>query len=142
MRYLGLDLGTKSLGVAITDKTGTLVRPLTVIKFAFEDYESALKEVLKVINENSIDKVVLGLPKNMDGTLGFASDRSMKFLEMLKNNNVVVELQDERLSTKSAESIVHGNNENVKNTKSKIDAIAASIILEDYLKRCKNDFKE
>ena len=78
----------------------------------------------------------------MDGTLGFASERSINFMKMLENNNINVELQDERLSTKSAEDIIHSNNENVKNTKNKIDAIAASIILEDYLKRCKNDFKE
>ena len=79
MRYLGLDLGTKSLGVSITDKTNTLVRPLNVIKFAFEDYEYALSEVMKIIKDNDINLVILGLPKNMDGTIGFAGNRSIRF---------------------------------------------------------------
>lgn len=139
MRYLGLDLGTKTLGVAKTDKTGSFVTPLTVINFPFEDYESALKNVLDLIKEYSIDKVVLGLPKNMDGSIGFAGKRSLNFKNMLENNGIIVELEDERLTTKVAENIVHSNNDNIKNTKGKIDAIAASIILESYLKRCNYD---
>ena len=142
MRYLGLDLGTKTLGVSITDKIGLFVKPLTVIKFAFEDYNTALKEVLKIINDNEIDLVVLGLPKNMDGTIGFAGNRSLNFKKMLEDNNIKVELIDERLTTKMAEEIVHSNLDNVKNTKNKIDAIAASIILETYLERVKNDIKK
>lgn len=136
---LGLDLGTKTLGVSITDKTGLLVTPLKTIKFAFEDYEFALKEVLKIIDEKSIDLVVLGLPKNMDGSIGFAGNRSLNFKSMLEKNNIKVELIDERLTTKMAENIVHSNNDNIKNTKNKIDSIAASIILETYLERVKND---
>lgn len=142
MRYLGLDLGTKSLGVSITDKTNTLVSPLTVIKFSFEDYSKALEEIKKVILENDISKVILGLPKNMDGSVGFAGKRSLKFKEMLENSNIEVILEDERLTTKVAEGIIHNNNENIKNTKNKIDSIAACIILESYLKRCINDYKE
>ncbi len=142
MRYLGLDLGTKTLGVSITDKTGLFVKPLTVIKFDFEDYDKALKEVLKIINDNNISLVILGLPKNMDGTIGFAGNRSLNFKKMLEDSNIKVELIDERLTTKMAEEIIHINLENVKNTKNKIDAIAASIILETYLERVKNDIKK
>ena len=69
MIYLGLDLGTTTCGVAISDKTNTLVSPLKLIKFAREDYDEALKEVLSIIKEKSIDVVVLGLPKNMDNTI-------------------------------------------------------------------------
>ena len=142
MRYLGLDLGTKSLGVSITDKSGLLVSPLTVINFAFEDYDTAISKVLDVINEYKIDLVVLGLPKNMDGSIGFAGNRSLNFKKMLENKNIKVELVDERLTTKMAENIVHTNLDNVKNTKNKIDSIAAGIILETYLERVKNDIKE
>lgn len=142
MRYLGLDLGTKTLGVSITDRLGLFVKPLTVIRFNFEDYDTALKEVLKIINDNNIDMVVLGLPKNMDGSIGFAGKRSLNFKKMLEDNNIRVELVDERLTTKMAENIVHSNLDNVKNTKDKIDAIAASIILETYLERVKNDIKK
>lgn len=137
MRYLGLDLGTKTLGISITDKTNTLVRPLKVIRFKSEEYESILDELKNIIKENDISKVILGLPKNMDGTVGFAGERSLKFKDLLENNNIEVELIDERLTTIMAEDIVHMNNDNVKNTKKKIDSIAASIILESYLKGLK-----
>lgn len=142
MRYLGLDLGTKTLGLSITDKSNTLVSPLKVVKFNFEDYDNALKELINIINEYNIEKVILGLPKNMDGTVGFAGNRSLNFRNMLENNNIKVELVDERLTTKMAEGIVHSNNDNVKNTKNKIDSIAACIILETYLERVKNDNKK
>ena len=135
MRYLGLDLGTKTLGVSITDKTNTLVSPLTVIKFSFEDYVTAKEEVKKIIKDYSICKVILGLPKNMDGTIGFAGGRSINFKEMLEKDGIEVILEDERLTTKAAENIIHNNNDNVKNTKNKIDSLAASLILESYLNR-------
>lgn len=142
MRYLGLDLGTKTLGISITDKTNTLVSPLKVLKFKFEDYSSIIEEVKKTINDYDIELVVLGLPKNMDGSIGFAGNRSLHFKELLESENIKVELIDERLTTKTAEDIIHLNNDNVKNTKGKIDSIAACIILESYLKRCQNDTKE
>jgi putative Holliday junction resolvase len=142
MRYLGLDLGTKTLGVSITDKSGILVSPLKTIHFPFEDYNNALNQVLEITKEKEIDLVVLGLPKNMDGSIGFAGNRSLNFKKLLENNNIKVILFDERLTTKIAEDIVHDNLDNVKNTKGKIDAIAASIILEDYLESVKNDIKE
>lgn len=142
MRYLGLDLGTKSLGVSITDKSNVLVRPLDVIKFGFEDYSDALLKVKNIILENDITLVVLGLPKNMDGSVGFAGNRSLNFKKMLEQENIQVVLEDERMTTIMAEDIIHGNNEKIKNTKNKIDSIAACLILESYLKRCNNDIKE
>lgn len=139
MRLIGLDLGTKTLGVSITDKTRTITKPLDVIRFDFEDYDKALTELNKIILEYNINEVVLGLPKNMDGSLGFAASRSLKFKKMLEEQGLVVHLEDERLTTKSAEGIVHSNNKNVKDTKHVIDSIASSIILESYLKRIEND---
>ena len=142
MRYLGLDLGTKTLGISITDKTNTLVTPLKVIRFEFEKYDTIIDEVKNIISEYDIKLVVLGLPKNMDGSIGFAGERSLNFKKLLEKENIKVELVDERLTTKSAIDIVHLNNGNEKNTKNKIDSIAACIILESYLKRCQNDIKE
>ena len=139
MRYLGLDLGIKSLGISISDKTNTLVSPLTVIKFTAEDYEKALHEVKKIITDYSITKVILGLPKNMDGSIGFAGKRSLNFKEMLEKDQIEVILEDERLTTKVAENIIHNNNEHIKTSKDKIDSLAACVILESYLKRCSND---
>ena len=66
MRILGLDLGTKTLGVSITDKMGIIVSPLKVIRFPFEDYNKALEEVQKIVLEYNVSLVVLGLPKNME----------------------------------------------------------------------------
>ena len=69
MRYLGIDLGCKSAGLSITDKTNTLVRPLNVIKFEFENYEKALEEIIKVIHDNEVELVILGYPKNFEVTI-------------------------------------------------------------------------
>jgi len=137
MRYLGLDLGTKTLGISMTDKTNTLVSPYKVLRFASEDYESVIFELENIIKEYNISKVILGLPRNMDGTIGFAGERSLRFKELLNTRGINVELVDERLTTVMAEGIVHQNNDNVKNTKKKIDSIAASLILESYLKGLK-----
>lgn len=137
MRYLGLDLGTKTLGISMTDKTNTLVSPFKVLRFKSEDYESILEDLDAIIKDYDIGKVILGLPKNMDGTIGFAGERSLNFKKLLENRNIEVELIDERLTTVMAEDIVHLNNEKVKNTKKKIDSIAASLILESYIKGLK-----
>lgn len=137
MRYLGLDLGTKTLGISMTDRTNTLVSPYKVIRFKSEDYESVIEELKEIIKNYDIGKIALGLPKNMDGSIGFAGDRSLKFKELLHNNGIEVELIDERLTTVMAEGIVHQNNDTVKNTKKKIDSIAASLILESFLKGLK-----
>ena len=137
MRYLGLDLGTKTLGVSITDKTGLITRELPVIRFDFEDYDSALIQAKEVIDEYNISEVVLGLPKNMDGTLGFAANRSLKFKKLLENTGVIVHLVDERLTTKSAIDMMHKINKTEKNSKNIIDSVSASIILESYLKSIK-----
>ena len=137
MRLLGLDLGTKTLGISMTDKTNTLVSPYKVLRFKSEEYTEVLSELEEIIKKYDVEKVILGLPKNMDGTIGFAGNRSIKFKELLESRGIIVELVDERLTTVMAEDIVHQNNENVKNTKKKIDSIAASIILESYLKRLK-----
>ena len=135
MRYLGLDLGTTTCGVAITDKTNTIVSGLKLIKFARENYEEALKEVIDIINEKNIDVVVLGLPKNMDNSLGFASERSLNFKKMLEEKHIKVELQDERLTSVEAINIMKNNGMKDINRKGKTDIIAATLILESYLKK-------
>lgn len=139
MRYLGLDLGTTSLGVAISDKTNTLVSPLTLIKFKYEDYEDALNKLMVIIKDKNISKVVLGLPKNMDNSLGFAAQRSINFKSMLENEGVLVILEDERLTTVEAINIMKDNGLKKINKQKKTDVISAVLILEMYLKRLKND---
>lgn len=136
MRYLGLDLGTKTLGVAITDKTGTIARFLKVIHFKSEDYDKALQEIVEIVKEYDIKKIALGLPKNMNNSLGFASERSLKFKEKLeKLIDIPIILIDERLSTVEAENILLDADMSRKKRKKVIDGVAAQIILETLIKK-------
>ena len=135
MRYLGLDLGTKSLGVAISDATGFIARPLKVIHFPSEQYDVALSELKNIIEEYQVDKIALGLPKNMNGSMGFASARSLKFKEMLEAiTDKPIVLIDERLSTVEAENILLEADVSRKKRKSVIDGVAAVLILETFIK--------
>lgn len=135
MRFLGLDLGVTSLGVAISDKSNTLCSPLKLIRFKREDYTKALDELLDVIEEYDITAVVLGLPKNMDNSLGFAAKRSIFFKELLENKGVKVYLEDERLTTVQALNIMKNNGVKKINKQEKTDVLAAVLILESFLKR-------
>lgn len=139
MRILGLDLGTKTLGLAITDKTNTITSPLKTINYN-GNYEYLLDELAKVITKYQVDLLVLGLPKNMDNSLGFASERSTNFKSMLdkkfKLNTVLV---DERLSTVEAQNMLIDNNMRRNKRKTVIDGVAAMIILDTYVRRINNE---
>lgn len=135
MKYLGLDLGTSTCGTAITDKTNTLVIPYKLIKFKTNNYNKALNEVINIVKTLNIDIVVLGFPKNMDNTLGDSAKRSLNFKKMLEDEGIHVELQDERRSTIEAINIMKSNGIKRINKSEKTDIIAATIILDSYLKR-------
>lgn len=140
MRYLGLDLGTKTLGIALSDNTGLIASPTKTIRFEEEDYKSLISELSEIINEFNIKKIVLGLPKNMDNSLGFASERSLNFKKLLEEEfNIDVYMQDERLSSVEANNIMLGADLSRKKRKQNVDAIAASIILQNYLDSRKED---
>lgn len=140
-RFIGLDLGTTSLGVSITDKTNTIVSPLVLIKFKKEDYNTALKELLNIIEKYNITDVVLGLPKNMDNSMGFAATRSINFKNMLEENNIAVHLEDERLTTVEAINIMKNNGVKKINKSGNTDILSAVLILESYIKRIENEGK-
>ena len=140
-RFIGLDLGTTSLGISISDKTNTIVSPLVLIKFKKEDYNTALKEVLDIIKEYNITDVVLGLPKNMDNSMGFAATRSINFKNMLEENNIAVHLEDERLTTVEAINIMKNNGVKKINKSENTDILSAVLILESYIKRIENEGK-
>ena len=114
MRYLGLDLGTKTLGLAISDKTGTIASSLVVLHHD-DDFNSLIEDLKKIITVASksdlvcseVDKLVLGLPKNMNGTIGERGEYILKFKELLESElGYDVVLEDERLTTKVAENIL------------------------------------
>lgn len=136
MRYLGLDLGTKSLGIAISDKTNTIATPMKTIFFNEFDYQSVIPKLKEIVTEKNITAFVLGLPKNMNNSLGYAAERSYKFSELLKENFLLpVYFIDERLSTTEAEKILITGNKTRKKRKKVIDNVASSLILETYLKK-------
>ncbi len=129
MKCLGMDLGTKTLGLAMSDKKGIISYPYKLIKF--NDYKDAAKEVIDIVNKEKVDVLVLGLPKNMNNSLGFASERSLNFksiLEKLTDKEIV--LIDERLSTIEAENILINDDVKRKKRKKVIDELSAAIILD------------
>ena len=135
MRILGLDLGTKTLGVAISDNSLIIASKYDCIKFKEEDYDEALEKLLPIIKEFDIKKVVLGFPKNMNNTLGFASKRSLDFKDKLEKIGIEVILQDERLSSVEANNVLLKGNITRKKRKENVDSLAATIILQSYLDR-------
>ena len=140
MRYLGLDLGTKTLGIAISDKTNTIATKLKVIRYDEKTKEEMFLKLQKIIEEKKITDIVLGLPKNMDNSLGFAAQRSLDFKQELeKKVDVNIHLMDERLTTKEAEAILLSADVSRKKRKKVIDALAATIILEAFLKMKGNE---
>ena len=135
MRCLGLDLGTKTLGIAISDKSNLIASFYKVIRWDGEDYQLLFNELDNIINEKEITTLVLGLPKNMNNSLGFASERSIKFKEVLEERyKLEVVLVDERLTTVEAENYLLEADTSRKKRKKVIDGVAATIILETYLR--------
>lgn len=135
MRYLGLDLGTKTLGISISDKTNVIASPYKTLRFEENCYESVLDELESIVKEYEITDFVLGLPKNMNNSLGFASERSLHFKSLLEEKFMLpVHLVDERLSTKEAEQILISSDKNRKQRKKYIDNVASAIILDTFLK--------
>lgn len=134
MRTLGMDLGTKTLGLALSDKLGIIANPYKTLRY--NDIDELVSEVTTLIDELKVEDLVLGYPKNMNNTLGEAVERTLTFKEKLEASvNKTVNLVDERLSTVEAERALIGADMSRKNRKEVIDSVAASIILDTYLKR-------
>ncbi|MBR4178228.1 MAG: Holliday junction resolvase RuvX [Bacilli bacterium] len=133
MTYLGLDLGSKTLGLAISDKLGIIASSLEVIRY--NDYEELLNRLDSIVYTKKIDVFVLGNPLNLDGSFSKRSEETIEFKKILESRYPTkkVVLQDERLSTVEAERLLISNDTKRKNRKKVIDKIAASIILQAYL---------
>ena len=136
MRFLGLDLGTKTLGVAVSDLTNTIASSLTIIRFDSENYLSTKDDLESIIKEYNITDIVLGLPKNMNNSIGFRAEATLEYKSALEDwFNLNVIMQDERLTTVEATNYMLEGNLSRKKRKKKIDALAATIILQTYLDR-------
>lgn len=133
MRILGLDLGSRTCGVAVSDVMGMIARPVETVRFDEDDYESCLEKLKKHIQEFQIKKVVLGLPKHMNGDVGIRGEISIKFKEKLEGLGLEVILWDERLTTVAATKILIAADVSRKKRKQVVDQMAAVGILQNYL---------
>lgn len=133
MRYLGLDLGSRTLGMALTDMTKTIASSYKVIRHN-EEYDLLIDSIEEVVKDKNVEKIILGFPKNMDNSIGKKGQISIEFKKKLEERlNIEVILQDERLTTKQAENVLIKNDTSRKKRKQVIDALAATIILQSYL---------
>jgi putative Holliday junction resolvase len=138
MRTVGLDIGERRIGIAVSDVTGTLARPLGVLRPAGLD-DDALDVVVREIarlagEEDGVGAIVVGLPRRLDGTPTEMTLRVEQFARALgAKTSLPVALQDERLSSREAESRLALRDKDWRSRKAKLDAAAAAIILQDYL---------
>ena len=129
-----MDLGTKTLGLAMSDKAGIIASPYKLIRF--NDVNEAVDAVVKIIDVEKVDVLVLGLPKNMNNSMGFAAQRSLDFKKLLEEKtNKEVHLVDERLSTVEATNVLISGDMSRKARKEEIDKVSAAIILDTYLRK-------
>ena len=134
MKYLGLDLGTRTLGIAISDATHLVATPVKVLRFEDSMYEDTIAPLKEIIESEKISKIILGLPKNMNNTIGDRATTTLEYKAMLERNfDVPVIMQDERLSTVAAHNYMLEADLSRKKRKAKVDGLAASIILQTYL---------
>ncbi len=137
MKYIGLDLGSKTVGIAISDEFGILARHLETYRFSENDYNTASKYVIEVAKKNNVEKIVLGLPKHMNGDIGIRANISYEFKEKLEKANLEVYLQDERLTTSIVDKTMIMAGVRRDKRKQLKDEMAAVVILQNFLDRRK-----
>jgi putative Holliday junction resolvase len=131
-RYLAIDLGTKRIGLAISDPLNIFATGLDTISRMPE--ENAINDIVSLCSNYKVKRIIIGLPKNMNGTEGFQSDDVKTFTEKLKSYvNIDITLQDERLTSVLAQRILHEQNISPSKHKGLIDKKAAELILQQYL---------
>ncbi|PGT81903.1 MULTISPECIES: Holliday junction resolvase RuvX [Bacillaceae] len=134
MRILGLDLGSKTLGVAVSDELGWTAQGIETIKINEESRDYQLGRLTEIIEQHNVEKIVLGMPKNMNGTIGPRAEASQRFADILtKKFGLPVVLWDERLTTMAAERMLISADVSRKKRKQVIDKMAAVMILQGYL---------
>jgi len=133
-RFLGIDLGRRRVGVAVSDPGGLIAQPLETL--LVRGLDDAVKQVCRLIAEREIAGLVLGLPLNLSGDASELSKETEKFAERLSRTcPVPVFFEDERLSSRQAEDVLHSYGKKIKGHKDKIDRISAAIILQSFLDR-------
>ncbi|MAF85650.1 MAG: Holliday junction resolvase RuvX [Dehalococcoidales bacterium] len=132
MRSLGLDIGDKRIGVALSDSEGILASPLTIINC--RDEAANIEAITDIISQHQAEQIIVGLPRSMDGSLGQQAEKVTVFTQKLCNHtDVPVEFRDERLTTVSAKRLMQATKSKKSRRKARDDAIAAALILQGYL---------
>lgn len=137
---MGLDVGSKTVGVAVSDPFGWTAQGIEIVKINEVQEEYGIDRIGELINIHEVTKVVIGLPKNMNNSIGPRAEASLRYAELIKETfNLPVILQDERLTTVQAERMLieEGNTSRAKRKKV-IDKLAAVIILQNYLNQNQN----
>lgn len=137
MKIMSVDYGDRRTGIALSDIRGILASPLTVIK---ESYQPKLaKEIVRLAVDNDVKTVVIGLPRNMDGSYGYRCDECKSLGEAISNINAELNIcfEDERLTTVMAHNVLSENNVRGKKRKDTVDAVSAVMILQSYLDKNK-----
>lgn len=137
MKIMSVDYGDRRTGIALSDIRGILASPLTVIK---ESYQPKLaKEIVSLAVDNDVKTVVIGLPRNMDGSYGYRCDECKSLSEAISNINAELNIcfEDERLTTVMAHNVLSENNVRGKKRKDTVDAVSAVMILQSYLDKNK-----
>ena len=142
MRYLGLDVGDRWIGAALSDPSAKLASPLTIIKRS--DDTAVMQAISRIISENEVGKIIVGLPRMLDGSIGIQAQKVQAFTQQLKQaTEVEIEFRDEWLTTVAAKHIMHVNGpaskkkrrkDGVKKTdRQRDDAVAAAVLLQNFL---------
>lgn len=136
-RIMGLDYGSKTIGVAVSDSLGLTAQPFETIERSKENkLRRSLVRITEIVEENNIKEIVVGLPVNMDGSESERVLRTLEFVEKLKQRvNIPVVMQDERLTTVEANEILDESGVKKENRKKFIDMVAAGIILREYMEK-------
>ncbi|NDD63063.1 MAG: Holliday junction resolvase RuvX [Acidobacteria bacterium] len=134
MRLLGIDYGTRAVGLAITDELRLTARPLATIRVNGRGRRFIAAEIRRYVAEYEVAELVVGLPLNMDGTLGAAAERVIKFIDFIRNDLALpVHTVDERLTSRAAEDRLRASGLAAAERRERSDEYAALIILEDFL---------
>ncbi|GAE26727.1 Holliday junction resolvase [Halalkalibacter wakoensis JCM 9140] len=134
MRALGLDVGTKTIGVALSDELGWTAQGLTTIKREENEEKKDYQAIAELVLEHGVDTIVIGMPKNMNGTIGPSGERSQLFADELSEYvSSTIKMWDERLTTVAAEKMLISADVKRKKRKQVIDKMAAVMILQGYL---------
>jgi len=133
-RALGIDLGEARIGLAISDELGMLAHPLETVRV--RETPDVISHIAGIVTRDDVNVIVVGLPRNMDGSYGPAAEKARAFAEKLRaKTNAEITFWDERLTSVAAQRALHEAGRNTKKSRPVLDQVAAQLILQGYLDR-------